>query len=346
MEELDSWKLVAVLVIFVAGLIGSASPLLTLAYQRRLKTVEGATGGSAPSSSLSLRQKVLVVAEMLLTSIGCGVMLSTGLVHVLADAQDNVEATEWMAVDEGEEPYPLALVMTLGSILLVFIFHMELHHRVDHMKQPVARMHVLEAGLLVHSVLVGFAIGATQDERDARALTIALIFHQVCEGFALGGAVKEAAVGAGIGWVHQAVMVVLFALSTPIGVIIGWFSVSNDEQANSIESVGTQAVFESVAAGVLICASLCEFMPQLYGMGAHSHGHEGPEQVAATSHHAADNVLEIEAEEPSEHDREHERRGELEGTAGVLCRTWWARILCHAGLCVGAAAMCVLAKWA
>ena len=86
----------------------------------------------------------------------------------------------------------------------------------------------------------------------------------------MGSAVKEAAKGAwGISRLHQATMVLLFALSTPAGVIIGWLAVPSDSaQADSTASLGTQGVLSAVAAGILICSALCEFLPELYGLTA------------------------------------------------------------------------------
>lgn len=53
-------------------------------------------------------------------------------------------------------------------------------------------LQVLELGIALHSVLIGVALGVSQEPEAARPLAAALVFHQFFEGFALGGAVAEA----------------------------------------------------------------------------------------------------------------------------------------------------------
>lgn len=51
---------------------------------------------------------------------------------------------------------------------------------------------VLELGIALHSVLIGMALGVSQEPEAARPLAAALVFHQSFEGFALGSALAEA----------------------------------------------------------------------------------------------------------------------------------------------------------
>jgi hypothetical protein len=261
-----------------------------------------------------------------------------------------LEEVGWL--QDLEVPYPLAPAICTGAILLVFFFHVELHHRVDHTKQPVARMHTLEGGLIVHSVLIGFALGTAPDITGLRSLAIAMMFHQLCEGFAMGSAVKEAAKGAwGISRLHQATMVLLFALSTPAGVIIGWLAVPSDSaQADSTASLGTQGVLSAVAAGILICSALCEFLPELYGLAAHQHGTGATGGASPAAAELASAPLSNTLEAPPEVAVvANESGGAAEGgAAGGFalnhCSGWW-RLVNHVGVSVGAGAMAVLALW-
>lgn len=77
--------------------------------------------------------------------------------------------------------------------------------------------YILELGIAVHSVIIGIALGMASDASPARALLIALCFHQTFEGFALGVTVLEAHFSL---W-QCILMVVLFAITTPIGIAIG-----------------------------------------------------------------------------------------------------------------------------
>ncbi|CUF91532.1 zinc transporter, putative, partial [Bodo saltans] len=201
MDEVDVWKLVACLAIFTSGFIGcgltpfiaflrcrcSAQPVEPL--NRSSAVVAGGVPNYGAAAHLDERsiiapqqsgrtevtvERVVVFVERFVTSIGCGVMLTTGLVHVLPDSEDDIDSTGWIS-----SGYPLAPVVCLGGIMLTYIFHMEVHFLVDGATQPVARMHMLEAGLVVHSVLIGFAVGVSDELLGLRGLTIALIFHQL-----------------------------------------------------------------------------------------------------------------------------------------------------------------------
>ena len=56
----------------------------------------------------------------------------------------------------------------------------------------VITLHVLEAGIAVHSVLVGLTIGVGSDAPTVRTLLIALCFHQFFEGIGVGSAIRSA----------------------------------------------------------------------------------------------------------------------------------------------------------
>lgn len=342
----DEWKLIAVLTVFATGCIGCAASPVSALLQRKVASDESEL---ASSTRQGLR-KALLVAERVTMALGCGVMLGVAIIHIIPEAMDSLVTVGWL--QDLDTPYPLAPAITTGSILLLYFFHMELHHRVDHTKQPVTRMHTLEAGLVVHSVLIGFALGASTTVEGLRSLTIAMMFHQLCEGFAMGAAIKEAAAGdGGISTLHQALMVTMFGLSTPIGVVIGWFSVTSDEQALSEASLGTQGVFSAVAAGILICAALCEFLPQLYGLGAHQHHHHEhehlPDGVVVDLPSAVALVM---SDAPAGGDNTAPSSNETPPTAGVPlwycdCSNGWTRLVNHAGVLVGAFAMGILALW-
>jgi len=50
---------------------------------------------------------------------------------------------------------------------------------------------VLEVGIIVHSVVIGISLGASQSPDTAKALFAALMFHQCFEGLGLGGCIAQ-----------------------------------------------------------------------------------------------------------------------------------------------------------
>lgn len=50
---------------------------------------------------------------------------------------------------------------------------------------------VLELGIVVHSVVIGLSMGATNDVCTIRPLVAAMCFHQMFEGMGLGGCILQ-----------------------------------------------------------------------------------------------------------------------------------------------------------
>lgn len=52
-------------------------------------------------------------------------------------------------------------------------------------------MQVLELGIIVHSVIIGIALGASDTPKTVKPLVAALTFHQFFEGMGLGGCIAQ-----------------------------------------------------------------------------------------------------------------------------------------------------------
>ena len=52
-------------------------------------------------------------------------------------------------------------------------------------------MQVLELGIVVHSVVIGLSMGASDNMCTIRPLVAALCFHQFFEGMGLGGCILQ-----------------------------------------------------------------------------------------------------------------------------------------------------------
>jgi zinc transporter 1/2/3 len=265
--------------------------------------------GSKPSFTYAI--KILAYA-------GSGVLLSTGFIHLLLPAQENLSSPclseTWL------NGYPswafLFCVITIAILQILDFFFCQCHDPLEpsppeiafpahnghdeidpeiadagtktpaccnnHTKHgskdnaklssndddatilskrersKLAALALSETSIVVHSVIIGVALGVTgQDEFVP--LFVALTFHQVMEGLALG----SAAVHANISKRSQAIMAVLYASSTPIGVGIGMAirsSFNTDTDATGLMVTG---IFDSIGAGMLIFLSLGDHMNAL-----------------------------------------------------------------------------------
>ncbi|GMI87871.1 zinc transporter 1 precursor [Hibiscus trionum] len=114
---------------------------------------------------------------------------------------------------------------------------------------------VLEAGIVVHSVIIGMALGASQSAKTIKPLVAALTFHQFFEGMGLGGCISQAKFKSRA----VAMMLVLFSLTTPTGIAIG-MGVSKVYDENSPKALAVEGIFNSLSAGILIYMSLVDLL--------------------------------------------------------------------------------------
>lgn len=52
-------------------------------------------------------------------------------------------------------------------------------------------MQVLELGIVVHSVVIGLSMGASNNTCSIKGLVAAMCFHQMFEGMGLGGCILQ-----------------------------------------------------------------------------------------------------------------------------------------------------------
>ncbi|KAK1563254.1 hypothetical protein Q3G72_024866 [Acer saccharum] len=99
---------------------------------------------------------------------------------------------------------------------------------------------VLELGIVVHSVIIGISLGASESPKTIRPLVAALTFHQFFEG--MEAKFKGAA---------TTIMVLFFSLTTPVGIGIG-IGISNVYDENSPTALIVEGIFNAASAGILI----------------------------------------------------------------------------------------------
>ncbi|KAI3988557.1 hypothetical protein MKX01_011454 [Papaver californicum] len=118
---------------------------------------------------------------------------------------------------------------------------------------------VLELGILVHSVIIGVAVGVSQSPSTIRPLIGALTFHQFFEGIGLGGCITQAKFNTKyVVW-----MCTFFALTTPGGIAIG-IGITNVYNETSPTALIVQGVMNAAAAGILIYMSLVDLLAAIF----------------------------------------------------------------------------------
>ncbi|CAA6658063.1 unnamed protein product [Spirodela intermedia] len=113
----------------------------------------------------------------------------------------------------------------------------------------------LELGIVVHSIVIGLSMGASQNPCTIRPLVAALCFHQFFEGMGLGGCILQAEYGFGM----KAIMVFFFATTTPFGVALG-IGLSNVYSDNSPTALMVIGLLNASSSGLLIYMALVDLL--------------------------------------------------------------------------------------
>ncbi|XP_058754039.1 zinc transporter 8-like [Vicia villosa] len=114
---------------------------------------------------------------------------------------------------------------------------------------------VLELGIIVHSVIIGISLGASESPKTIRPLVGALTFHQFFEGMGLGSCITQA------NFKNLSIMVMglFFALTTPIGIGIG-IGITSVYDENSPTALIVEGIFNAASAGILIYMALVDLL--------------------------------------------------------------------------------------
>jgi zinc transporter ZupT len=150
----------------------------------------------------------------------------------------------------------------MGCILDVNVedIHRHVSIIVEDPRRSVIKSIVLEAAIAIHSVIIGVSLGGA--EEGLPVLLAAFAFHQVFEGISLGSASLQA----GYSYKTALIFMAVFALSIPIGIIIG-LNVPSTPDGDKMK-----AFFGCLAAGSLIYTSLVEMVAEDFTHFMNSHG--------------------------------------------------------------------------
>ncbi|KAA8515520.1 hypothetical protein F0562_018869 [Nyssa sinensis] len=134
-----------------------------------------------------------------------------------------------------------------GVILATGFVHV-LPDAFDHLTSPCL-------SIVVHSVIIGISLGASESPKIIMPLIAALTFHQFFEGIGLGGCICQAKFKSGA----VTIMALFFSLTTPVGIIIG-IGITNVYKDNSPTALIVEGIFNAASAGILIYMALVDLL--------------------------------------------------------------------------------------
>ncbi len=201
-----------------------------------------------------------------------GIILGTGLLHMLPDSNEALHLIY--------PEYPVAfLLAALAFFVLLLIEHVLLgqrghqhggraphgqHEFADevavHADDHRLSSYVLMAGLSIHSVLAGVALGAQTELERTFAIFVALICHKSTEGFALGVSLTRNHVAAAV----ASSLIWAFAIATPAGVALGAIAT---EFLEADFAMTFEASFSAVAGGTFIYIASLDMIGEEFSHG-------------------------------------------------------------------------------
>jgi solute carrier family 39 (zinc transporter), member 1/2/3 len=138
----------------------------------------------------------------------------------------------------------------------------------------IVKAYMMEISIAIHSIIIGVAVGGLAGEENIQslqALIIAIAFHQFFEGLGLGTVIAAARLH--FGTAKMAIFALVFALTVPIGVIIGIFITTDQsiEEGPSVTQQYTEGCLNSLAAGIMIYIALVEMIADDFQAAAIAH---------------------------------------------------------------------------
>lgn len=145
-------------------------------------------------------------------TLATGVFLGAGLLHLLPESTAEF-------VQRGYT-YPLAYLIT-GLVFLVFLWFEHVGRELYHHKKGNHPAFALLAWamLSVHSLVLGAALGFSQEYSLVIMLFLAIITHKWAESFAIAMQLSQSSLSRA----QSISLFLLFALMTPLGIYLGWY---------------------------------------------------------------------------------------------------------------------------
>lgn len=145
-------------------------------------------------------------------TLATGVFLGAALLHMLPESNSLFNRMGYH--------YPLAYLITgLTFLLFLWLEHVgrELYHHQNSEHPAFAMLAWLM--LSIHSLVLGTALGFSQDYSIAIMLFLAIITHKWAESFAISVQLNKTTLST----TKNIILFISFSLMTPIGIYIGWY---------------------------------------------------------------------------------------------------------------------------
>ncbi len=145
-------------------------------------------------------------------TLATGVFLGAGLLHMLPES-----AAEF--VQRGYT-YPFAYLIT-GLVFLVFLWFEHVGRELYHHRKGNHPAFALLAWLMlsIHSLVLGAALGFSQEYSLVIMLFLAIITHKWAESFAIAMQLSQSSLSR----LQSISLFLAFALMTPLGIYLGWY---------------------------------------------------------------------------------------------------------------------------
>ncbi|KAF3605983.1 hypothetical protein DY000_02050791 [Brassica cretica] len=258
-ERATTLKLGSIALLLVAGGVGVSLPLI---------------GKKIPA--LQPENDIFFMVK----AFAAGVILCTGFVHILPDAFERLSSPCLESTAAEKFPFAgfVAMLSAMGTLMIdtfatayykrqhsmgnkqVSVVEDEEHGHSHGSTELIRRRivsQVLEIGIVVHSVIIGISLGASQSVDTIKPLMAALSFHQFFEGLGLGGCISLAELQSK----STVIMATFFSVTAPVGIGIGMgMSSGLGYGRESKEAIMVEGMLNAASAGILIYMSLVDLL--------------------------------------------------------------------------------------
>ena len=198
-----------------------------------------------------------------------GLFLCIAVLHMLPESAEQYHA--WAEHENIEKPFPLPyLCVFLGYVSVLFVEKVvvetcvkrissknttvdpSVNHR--ERKSSETSVYALSAALVLHSFVEGLAAGAQQEFDFALMLSVSILLHKWVAAVAVG----IAAVSANLTIKEAMIPIVLFAIATPLGMLIGLAVHAEENLAIIVVNTFSAGTFVYVACTEIVQAEFAK----------------------------------------------------------------------------------------